>query len=191
MNPDLQQILKMSYSFSEIERDMYYPGRERPENDSEHSFQLAMLGWRIIEKDKLKLDALKVLKLCLAHDLVELHAGDVPLWGKEGHEEKRARELKALEILKSESKYSDITDAISEYKERKTEEAKFAYGLDKLLPFLNQLNTEGKVWKAHGVTIERALERLEEQSKSCDHLTKYFDEAILYLKENRKRFFSA
>lgn len=88
MKSELQTILEMSYSFSNIERDIYYPNRKKPENDTEHSSQLVLIAWYIIEIDKIKLDTAKIFKLCMAHDLVELYAGDVPLWGKKGHEEK-------------------------------------------------------------------------------------------------------
>lgn len=190
MNPELEKILKLSYDFAGIERDIYYPERARPENDAEHSFQLCMLGWQIIEMDKLLLDQAKVFKLCLAHDLVEVHAGDVPLWGKTGHDEKAERERQALELLKEKfSNPSDIPDAIAEYKERKTLEAIFVYALDKLNPFLNQLMTDGKVWKANNVTAEQVFAKLDSQAVICDSLKKYFDAGIEVLKANPERFF--
>ena len=191
MNTRLQSILELSYSFSAIDRDIYYPGRNKPENDVEHSYQLAFMAWHIIETDKLLLDQAKVFKLCLAHDLVEIYAGDVPLWGKEGHDEKDTREKEALQVLKS--KFSDrkeMTDAIVEYKERKTEEAKFVYGLDKLLPFLTQLNTEGRIWKAHDISLERALGKLEVHVQASAYLEKYFLESMEFMKGNKERFFN-
>ncbi|HEY0908431.1 MAG TPA: HD domain-containing protein [Candidatus Paceibacterota bacterium] len=190
MKSSLTNILKLTYSFSEINRDMYYPDRERPENDAEHAFQLSTLAWHIIEKDKLDLDVARVLKLCLAHDLVEIYAGDVPLWAKDGHDEKEAREKLALNRLTEElSSTSDMTDAIREYKKRETKEAIFVYGLDKLLPFLNQLHIGGKVWKSNNVSMARALEVLERQSKISNHLSKYFVEAIDYMKRHESELF--
>ena len=191
MNLRLQSIMEMTYSFASIDRDMYYPHREKSENDAEHVFQLALIAWHIIEVDKLKLDTSKVFKLCLAHDLVEIYSGDVPLWGKSGHDEKKSRELAALETLKEKlPDVPDITDVIFEYKERQTEEAKFVYAVDKLTPLLNQLNIEGKVWKNHNVTLEMVIEVISKYDKVSPYLTKYFDEAMLYLKENKERYFS-
>lgn len=190
MNPDLEKILTLSYSFAAIDRDLYYPGQEKPENDAEHAYQLCLLAWHIIELDGLKLDQAKVFKLCMAHDLVEVHSGDVPLWGASGHDEKAAREHAALETLRTQfAKTPELADAIAEYKDRQTDEAKFVYGLDKLAPFLNQLRTEGKVWKAHGVTLARAVGKLEVHARASEHLKKYFDEALSYLKENEQRYF--
>jgi len=156
MNKDLQKIIKLSYSFSGVERDMFYPESDRPENDSEHSFQLALVAWHIIEKDELPLNKEKVFKIALAHDLVEIHAGDVPLWGKNGHDEKVENEAKAVKTLEADfPENKDLIQSILEYKGRSNPEARFVHALDKLLPFINQINTEGRIWKKHGITLIR------------------------------------
>ncbi len=166
-------------------RDLTYPHRERVENDAEHSYQLCLLAWAIIEMDKLPLDSSKVFKLCIAHDLVEVYSGDVPLWGKTGHTEKAEREARALLTIKEKfNETHEIASVISEYKERATEEAKFVYGLDKLLPFLNQLQTNGLIWKSHKVTKEQVLEKTYIFAEVSGHLKKYLAEAIEYFKEN-------
>lgn len=189
MIKDLKDIVDLSYKFAEIERDMLYPNRERPENDAEHTFQLALVAWHIMEKDKLPLDQETVFKIALAHDLVEVHAGDVPLWGKNGHDEKDSREKEAISVLERDfPKNKEMIDAIREYKERKSDEAIFVYAVDKLVPFIQQLNTGGAIWKKHGVTLEMVLDKLGEHSKLCPALTKYFEEGIEYFKENRERY---
>jgi putative hydrolase of HD superfamily len=190
MKDDLNKIISLSYKFTAIDRDMFYPNSDRPENDAEHTFQLALVAWHIIEKDNLPLNKEKVFKICLAHDLVEVYSGDVPLWGKEGHDEKIEKEKLAIEKLKEEfSENKELIEAILEYKEKEIEEGKFVNALDKLLPFMNQLNTEGKVWKNHNVTLEQVMEKLEKHSKISTHLTKYFDEGFVFLNENRDKYF--
>jgi putative hydrolase of HD superfamily len=192
MNPVLKKLLDFSYSYAAIDRDLKYPNRERMENDAEHSYQLCLLAWAIIEMDKLSLDSSKVFKLCIAHDLVEVYSGDVPLWGKNGHDEKIEREAQALQIIKERfNETSEIASVISEYKERTTEEARFVYGLDKLLPLLNQLQTNGIIWKNHHVTKEQVLEKLYTYAKASEYLKKYFDEAIEYFKENSDTLLNA
>lgn len=185
MNPTLKKILDLSYSYAAIDRDLKYPNRERVENDAEHSYQLCLLAWSIIEMDQLPLNISKVFKLCIAHDLVEVYSGDVPLWGKTGHDEKKEREAQALLTIKEKfNEVEDIASSITEYKERTTEEARFVYGLDKLLPFLNQLQTNGVIWKNHKVTKEQVLEKTTVYAEVSPHLKKYFTEAIDYFKEN-------
>jgi putative hydrolase of HD superfamily len=180
----------MSYSYAGIERDIIYPNRERKENDAEHSYQLALLAWHIIETDRLDLDIAKVFKLCIAHDLVEIYSGDVPLWGPSGHAEKDEKERKAIDTIKSNPiMIRSIPSAIEEYKARETREAKFAAGLDKLLPLLNQLATGGVVWKYRKVSLPRALEVLEKQAQISSYLLEYFTEAIEELKANSAKYF--
>jgi putative hydrolase of HD superfamily len=185
MNSTLKKLLDLSYSYAGIDRDLKYPNRERVENDAEHSYQLCLFAWAIIEIDKLSLDTSKVFKLCIAHDLVEVYSGDVPLWGKVGHHEKIEREAQALQTIKEKfSETDDIASVIAEYKERMTEEAKFVYGLDKLLPFLNQLQTSGIIWKNHRITKEQVLEKTYTYAEISQHLKKYFIEAIKYFEKN-------
>lgn len=184
-------MIEMSYDFSQIERDMYFPGRERPENDAEHTFQLVLACWHIINADKLPLNKEKVFKIAIAHDLVELYAGDVPLWGKDGHNTKDAKEKTALQIIKKVLPTdTDMTDAIAEYKESRSDEALFVRGVDKLLPFMNQLHIEGRVWKDHNLGIETVLKKLDEQMKISPYLEKYFQEGITHMKENEKKYFN-
>lgn len=190
MQPTLKSLLELSHSFAGIDRDIFYPRRERPENDAEHVFQISLLAWHIIEKNNLDLDQAKVFKLCIAHDLVEVYAGDVPFWGKSGHEEKVEREKAALERLKIEfSQNPDMTNAIEEYKARQTPEAIFVYAVDKLAPFLNQLLSEGRAWKTNQVTIDRVIEVLGKQSKISEHLTQYFEEGIELMKSQQELYF--
>ncbi len=58
------------------------------------------------------------------------------------------------------------------------------YGLDKIIPFLNQLQTNGIIWKSHKVTKEQVLEKTHIYTESSEYLKKYFTEAIEYFKEN-------
>lgn len=169
---------------------MYYPDPLRKENDAEHAFQLALIAWYIVDSNKIPLDQNKIFKLCLAHDLVEVYAGDTPLWGTTGHDDKVAREKEALKIISEKfNEVPDMAKVISEYKERITDEAKFVYALDKLLPFTNQIFTNGRVWKERNAPLEKVLEFHQRQREISPHLTKYFDELLKVIEENKGEYF--
>ncbi|MES2059548.1 MAG: HD domain-containing protein [Patescibacteria group bacterium] len=190
MQHKLKKILEMSYSYASIERDIVYPNMDRGENDAEHSMQLALAAWYIVDTDRLDLDIARIFKLCIAHDLVEIYSGDVPLWGPTGHEEKDAKERQAIETIKQNlPEIAGIPEAIEEYKARETKEAKFTAGLDKLLPLLNQIATDGRVWKYRKVSLSRALSVLEKQALITPYLAAYFDEATKELKANSAKYF--
>ena len=41
---------KFMVALQKVERAIYIPGEDRKENDAEHSYQLAMLAWYLIQK---------------------------------------------------------------------------------------------------------------------------------------------
>ncbi len=191
MEDELNEFIKTTYKFRDIDRDMLYPNKIIPENDAEHVCQLLLVAWFIIDKDGLPLNKEKVFKIALAHDLVEIHAGDVPLWGKNGHDKKVELEKQAVEILDKElPKNREIIDSIKEYKSRGSEEAIFVHALDKLLPFMNQLNIEGAIWKKHSISLEQTLNVLDKQKTFCPYLQKYFESRIEFLKNNEDLYFN-
>jgi len=51
--------------------------KSRQENDAEHSWHLAVMAMTLYEyADNSKVDILRVLKMALVHDMVEIYAGD-------------------------------------------------------------------------------------------------------------------
>ena len=56
--------------------------RSRQEDDAGHSWHMAMCALVLFEHAKEPdLDLLKILKMCLVHDLVEIYAGDTYCYG--------------------------------------------------------------------------------------------------------------
>lgn len=80
---DLSKLLNFANlmsSFRAIKRDIPKYHNVEPENDAEHSYQLAMMCWYITTIENLNLDINKILKYALVHDLAEVYAGDVSLY---------------------------------------------------------------------------------------------------------------
>ena len=69
----------------------------RRENDTEHSWHMSMCALILKEYYKEEVDMLKVIKMILIHDIVEILAGDTPAYGTFSPEEKRENEMKAAE----------------------------------------------------------------------------------------------
>jgi len=110
---------------------------DQKENDVEHSYALAMAGWFLAPYFP-HLDESKIIRYALAHDLVEIHAGDTFAYGEQQHiDTKKAREQAAAEQLSREwPDFPDLHEAIRDYEERADAEAKFVYALDKIMPAL-------------------------------------------------------
>ncbi len=60
-----------------IQRKTRLFNSDRPENDAEHSWHLALMALVLSGYSNEPIDLLKVIKMLLIHDLVEIDAGDV------------------------------------------------------------------------------------------------------------------
>ncbi|MEO6536631.1 MAG: HD domain-containing protein [Candidatus Paceibacterota bacterium] len=189
----LIEFSKLITAFQKIERALYNPGTDRHENDVEHSYHLAMTAWYLIDSEKLDLDLSLVLKYALAHDLVEVHAGDTFVFTEDtAHlESKHARELAAAKQLGKEfPEFSDMHMIIEGYEKRESREAKFVYALDKILPILINYEDKGRAWKEHGVTLEKIKgEKLNKVALSPE-VVPYFDALIELLTKDEDQIFN-
>lgn len=186
----LKRILDLQLEIiqlAEIERLIYFPDRakkDRKENDVEHSYSLAMTAWYLSQYFP-ELDKSRLLQYALIHDFVEIHAGDVMAIGRTKQEEelKNKREKLALEKLKKDwPDFKDLTESIEKYEKKYSDEAKFIYALDKIMPVLLNLLSQGKTWKIHNMAREEVIENKKEKVKVSDEINelwKTLEEEIL------------
>ena len=166
----LQQLIYALFEFAEIERKIFYPDgkkKNRLENDVEHSYSLAMCAWYLSQYLP-RLNQLLVLKMALAHDIVEVHAGDVMAIGRTEDEEKQKieREKQALLQLKADwPDFQQLTDAIELYENKETPEAQFVSALDKILPIYLSLLSEGKTWKHYQLPRAEVVKNKDQKTK--------------------------
>jgi putative hydrolase of HD superfamily len=77
--PDIHRLIafeELLLRFRTIERMIPLPfSSQENENDAEHSYALAMTAWFLAPHFP-HLDRDEVIRMALAHDLVELYAGD-------------------------------------------------------------------------------------------------------------------
>lgn len=128
---------------------------DRRENDAEHSWHLALFAVVLAEHADPGVDLARVLRMVLVHDLVEIDAGDTFLYDDAGAATQAAREERAAERifgLLDAPLAGDLHAAWREFEARATPEARFARALDRAQPILQNLHTEGRSWREHGVT---------------------------------------
>lgn len=103
------------------------------ESIADHSFSVALLALTIIEKNKLKLDAFKCIKMGIIHELGEIYAGDYTPYDNITKEEKHIKEKEAiLEVLSSLDEDNDYLEIWEEFEKNETAEAKFIKNIDQL-----------------------------------------------------------
>jgi putative hydrolase of HD superfamily len=134
----------------------------RRENDAEHSWHLALMVLVLAEYADEPIDAVRVLALVLVHDLVEIFAGDTPLYDDAGQLDQEAREAAAADRLFGllpDDQAKVFRDLWDEFEARRTPEARFAKAMDRLQPLLLNYGNQGGTWRTPGVTEAVVLDR--------------------------------
>ncbi len=135
----------------------------RFENDAEHSWHLAVMAMLLVEHaNTTGLDIGKVVRMVLAHDLVEIDAGDTYVYDTAGNVGKLEREARAADRifgLLPGDQAAEFRALWDEFETRETPEARFAAALDRVQPLLHNFATQGTVWRQHGITSGRVADR--------------------------------
>ena len=147
----------------EIFRQTLLTQSRRQENDAEHSWHLCLMVLVLAEHANTpNLDVLKVLKMLLIHDLVEIDAGDTFAYSTAQQADQHARESRAAERifgLLPADQTAEFRGLWDEFEARATPEAKFAGALDRFQPMLQNCLTDGVAWRQNGVTSDRVIAR--------------------------------
>lgn len=156
----------------EIYRQTHILGGSRRENDAEHAWHMAIMAFVLQEYANEPVDVLRVMKMVLMHDLVEIYAGDTYAYDEMGKESQRERELAAADKIFGmlpEDQEQEFRAIWEEFEEKKSPEAKFARMLDNYQPLsLNNAN-QGGDWRAHNVARSQ-VEKRNEISKEGSQL---------------------
>ena len=183
----IAQLQQMIAAFAGVERVPHLTGSGRPENDVEHSFGLAITCWYLHPKIAPELDLLEILKFALAHDIVELHAGDTFAFGDDQAyiDSKEARERDALKTIHTDwPDFPEIRIYAEGYMDKVSEESKFVKAVDKLLPLLMIGLDEGEAyWKRHGIN-EINLKQNKQPIFISESVAPYFDLLFEWLLKN-------
>ena len=135
----------------------------RRENDAEHSWHLCLCALVLAEHaDAPQVDVLRVLKMLILHDLVEIDAGDTFAYDTTGAAQQHEREARAANRVFSllpEDQARDFRALWDEFETRETPEARLAAAMDRFQPMLLNARTEGHSWRKHGVSASRVMAR--------------------------------
>ena len=119
---------------------------DRMENSAEHSWHLAMLAVVLAEYAAEDIDLVRVVKMALIHDIVEIDAGDTYIYDEQARREKARLEQQAAERifgLLPKQQAAELRTLWEEFEAKQTPEARFAGALDRLQPLLLNYHTAG------------------------------------------------
>ena len=148
--------LKAVYRKTMVEADS-----NRHENSAEHSWHIAMLAQIMAGYAQRKIDILRVTKMLLIHDIVEIDAGDLFAFADE-QDHQAQKELAAAKrifgLLPPELAL-EMGNLWHEFEQAQTADAQFAKGMDRVLPVLQNMSNQGGSWKANKVQKSQVLKR--------------------------------
>jgi putative hydrolase of HD superfamily len=166
----------------EIFRQTINTQSRRPENDAEHSWHLCLCVIVLAEHANTRtLDVLRVLKMLIIHDLVEIDAGDTfayDIAAMVGQHEREAIAADRIFGLLPADQAADFRRLWDEFEEKATPEAKFAAAIDRFQPMLLNCLTQGAAWNRHGVTHDRVVARNCHIADGSAELWRYAEKMI-------------
>ena len=177
----IKEIDKLKY----IQRRTRLFNSDRNENDAEHSWHLAMMAIILSQHSNTAIDVLKVVKMVLIHDIVEIDAGDTFIYDTtKNHVNTDDERLAAERIfgLLPKQQAEDLIAIWEEFEAGETDEAKFAKSMDRLEPLLQNVSNNGGTWKEYDVDYKKVYEKkqvIKNGSVSIwDYAEKLIDESV-------------
>ena len=140
----------------------------RAESSAEHSWHLALTALVLAPRVAPDVDLARVVEMIVLHDLVEVEAGDVPIYDEQARLDVVVAEQAALARLFARLPAEEgerLLRLWHEAEEVRSDEARFAKALDRLQPLLLHRDGDGRVWVERDVTLgqERRLMAVIEQ----------------------------
>ncbi|MES2380919.1 MAG: HD domain-containing protein [Bacteroidota bacterium] len=173
----IKEIDKLKY----IQRKTKLFNSDRNENDAEHSWHLAMMTIVLAEHANKPIDVLKVLKMVLIHDIVEIDAGDTFLYDTQKNHINTDEELIAAKrifgLLPTEQA-AEFIAIWQEFEEGLTDEAKFAKSMDRFEPLLQNTTNNGGTWKEFNVPYEKVYDKKKNIQHGSTAIWEYAESLI-------------
>ena len=158
----IQQVFQfgvMSDKLKAITRKTKPVGLDRYENSAEHSWQICVMACLFASESKLEINVGRVVELLLVHDIPEIEVGDQIVYaGKSAAQADAEREgAKRLFNILPETQAQWAFARWDEFETRKSNEAIFAYAIDRMMPILQNLNNGANSWRENNVALEQIL----------------------------------
>jgi 5'-deoxynucleotidase YfbR-like HD superfamily hydrolase len=130
----------------------------RAETSAEHSWHLALAAAVLAGEHAPEVDLGRVLTMLTIHDLVEVDAGDVPIYDEQARvdvvadEELAASRLFGMLPAGQSERFLALWH---EFEAAESSDARFARAIDRLQPLLLHWAGDGTAWSQREVTVEQ------------------------------------
>lgn len=166
----------------EVFRQTFLASGARRENDAEHAWHMALMAAVLQEYSNEEIDLLKVIKMLLIHDIVEIDAGDTYAYDEEGLKTQAEREEKAagrIFGILPEDQAEEMLDLFYEFEAEESAESRFAKALDNVQPVLINDASGGKDWREKGIKISQAIGRQKKTALGSEVLWQQVSKPML------------
>jgi len=173
----IREIDKLKY----IQRKTKLFNSNRNENDAEHSWHLALMTLVLAGHSDKPIDVLKVLKMVLIHDIVEIDAGDTFIYDtQKNHTNTEQETIAAQRIfgLLPKEQADEFIAIWQEFEEGITDEAKFAKAMDRFEPLLQNTSNNGGTWKEFDVRYQKVYDKKKAIKDGSEVIWKYAENLI-------------
>ncbi len=157
-------------------------GLDRFENSAEHSWQTALSALIFLEDADPSLDALKILKMLLIHDIVEIDTGDTFVYDDQARADVVESEMAAAKRifgLLPDTLGAELLSLWVEFETRASPEAVFAKAMDRINPVIQNLNSSPNSWQKYQISQDRVLAKNEEIRNASEELWNVLESGIL------------
>ncbi|MBU2982310.1 HD domain-containing protein [Lentibacter algarum] len=135
----------------------------RYENSGEHSWHIALYAMVLGGDAPQGVDTSRVIKMLLLHDLVEIDAGDAPIFGDFDVADMEAKEQAAAARifgLLPADQAQEFHELWNEFEAAESPDARFAKSLDRFQPPNQNLAAGGGSWDEYDTRFEQLEERV-------------------------------
>ncbi len=145
-------------------------GQSRNENSAEHSWQIALLALAMQRFAQPEVDINRAVKMLLLHDIGEIDIGDTIIYANIDWQAEKEKELAAVKrifgLLNHAATEQEFLDLWLEFEHNQTATAQFANALDRAMPPLLNLASNGQSWVENGVSYEQVVKRIRQPIES-------------------------
>ena len=127
-------------------------------------------------------DILRVVKMLLIHDLVEIDAGDTFAFADQtelsGQHDKELKAAERLFGLLPEGQAEELKHLWLEFETLETADSRFAKAMDCFLPVIQNMDNNGGTWAKYQVTRSQILKRNQYLENMAPKLWNFLQEQI-------------
>lgn len=156
-------------------------GLDRYENSAEHSWQVSLLALVLAKFANEKIDIERVIKMLLVHEFGEIDADDTFFFDSAGRadaKEKEAEGVKRVLALLPEETANEFWELWNEFENSDTPEAKYARGIDRVMPMLQNIYNNRQSWDENGITKEQILSKTSYISEGSEEIWQRIAEKV-------------